>query len=186
MSPFYSLILGLQDYTPPFSEGWLSFRLFTSNASKPDQFPINFYSCLHLIYENRKHAFWWRWLSCEIPRFHLVAVHFSLGFPGGSCGKESTYQCRRLRRCRLKPWVIRFPRGRNDNPLQDSCLGNSMDRGAWRATVQGVTKSQVHTLLPSSQILFLALASPPSPVLLLTCGNTAANASGSLSTQPCL
>ena len=28
----------------------------------------------------------------------------------------------------------------NGNPLQYSCLGNSMDRGAWRATVQGVTK----------------------------------------------
>ena len=30
----------------------------------------------------------------------------------------------------------------NDNPLQYSCLGNSMDRGAWWATVHGVAKSQ--------------------------------------------
>ena len=30
----------------------------------------------------------------------------------------------------------------NGNPPQYSCLGNSMDRGAWRATVHGVTKSQ--------------------------------------------
>ena len=29
----------------------------------------------------------------------------------------------------------------NGNPLQYSCLENSMDRGAWRATVHGVTKS---------------------------------------------
>ena len=29
----------------------------------------------------------------------------------------------------------------NDHPLQDSCLENSMDRGAWKATVHGVTKS---------------------------------------------
>ena len=28
----------------------------------------------------------------------------------------------------------------NGNPLQYSCLENSMDRGAWRATVHGVTK----------------------------------------------
>ena len=28
----------------------------------------------------------------------------------------------------------------NDNPLQYSCLGNPMDRGAWRARVHGVTK----------------------------------------------
>ena len=30
----------------------------------------------------------------------------------------------------------------NDNPLQYSCLENSMDRGAWHATVQGVAKSR--------------------------------------------
>ena len=34
----------------------------------------------------------------------------------------------------------RSPGERNDNPLQYSCLENSMDRGAWRATVRGVTK----------------------------------------------
>ena len=28
----------------------------------------------------------------------------------------------------------------NGNPLQDSCLGNPMDRGAWWAIVHGVTK----------------------------------------------
>ena len=32
--------------------------------------------------------------------------------------------------------------GGNGNPLQCSCLGNPMNRGAWQATVQGVTKSQ--------------------------------------------
>ena len=30
----------------------------------------------------------------------------------------------------------------NDNPLQYSCLENSMERGAWRATVHGIAKSQ--------------------------------------------
>ena len=34
----------------------------------------------------------------------------------------------------------RSPGGRNGNPLQYSCLGNSMDRGAWWATDHGVTK----------------------------------------------
>ena len=28
----------------------------------------------------------------------------------------------------------------NGNPLQDSCVGNPMDRGAWWATVHGVAK----------------------------------------------
>ena len=31
--------------------------------------------------------------------------------------------------------------GRHGNPLQYSCLGNLMDRGAWQATVYGVTES---------------------------------------------
>ena len=35
----------------------------------------------------------------------------------------------------------RFPGEQNGNPLQYSCLENSMDRGAWWATTQGVTKS---------------------------------------------
>ena len=30
----------------------------------------------------------------------------------------------------------------NDNPLQYSCLGNPMDRGAWWATGHGAAKSQ--------------------------------------------
>ena len=34
------------------------------------------------------------------------------------------------------------PGGGHGNPLQDSCLGNPLDRGAWWATVHGVAKSQ--------------------------------------------
>ena len=36
----------------------------------------------------------------------------------------------------------RSPGGRNVHLLQDSCLKNSMDRGTWWATLQGVAKSQ--------------------------------------------
>ena len=39
------------------------------------------------------------------------------------------------------PGLGRSPGGGHDNPLQYSCLENPMDRGAWRATVHGVTKS---------------------------------------------
>ena len=37
----------------------------------------------------------------------------------------------------------RSPVERNGNPLQYSCLQNSMDRGAWRAIVCGVTESDM-------------------------------------------
>ena len=36
----------------------------------------------------------------------------------------------------------RSPGGGNGNSLWYSCLGNPIDRGAWRTTVRGVTKSQ--------------------------------------------
>ena len=38
------------------------------------------------------------------------------------------------------PGWERSPREVNGNPLQYSCLENPMDRGAWQATVHGVTK----------------------------------------------
>ena len=47
------------------------------------------------------------------------------------------------------PGSGRFPGERNDNPAHNSCLENPTNRGSWRATVHGVTKSQtqlsVHT-----------------------------------------
>ena len=36
----------------------------------------------------------------------------------------------------------RSPGGGNGNPLQCSCLGNPVDRGAWQAMVHGVVKSR--------------------------------------------
>ena len=40
------------------------------------------------------------------------------------------------------PGLGRYSGGGNGNPLQYSCLENSMDRGAWRVTVHGVAKSR--------------------------------------------
>ena len=41
------------------------------------------------------------------------------------------------------PGSGRSPGEGNDNPLQYSCLENYMDRGAWWATVHGVTESNM-------------------------------------------
>ena len=62
-----------------------------------------------------------------------------LGFPGGSDGKDSA--------CTVGdpssiPGLGRSPGGGHGNPLQCSCLENPIDRGAWKAIVHGVTKSQ--------------------------------------------
>ena len=42
----------------------------------------------------------------------------------------------------------RSPGVGNGNLLQDSCLENSRNRGAWRATVHGVTRSQIRQESP--------------------------------------
>ena len=59
-------------------------------------------------------------------------------FSGGSDGKESACNAGDPG---LIPGLGRFPGKGNGYPLQYSCLENSMDKGAWWATVQGVTKS---------------------------------------------
>ena len=40
------------------------------------------------------------------------------------------------------PGLGRSPGGGNGNPLQYSCLENSMEKGTWWAIVHGITKSQ--------------------------------------------
>ena len=61
------------------------------------------------------------------------------GFPGGSDSKEFACNAGDLG---LIPGLGRSPREGNSCPLQYSCLENSMDRGAWWATVHGVAKRQ--------------------------------------------
>ena len=63
------------------------------------------------------------------------------GFPGGSSGKESVCQYRRHRGLGFSPWVGKIPWRRKWQPTPVcSCLGNPVDRGAWRDTVCGVPK----------------------------------------------
>ena len=76
--------------------------------------------------------------SCNTS-FTMSYFHRSLGFPDGSDGKESAYNAGDLGSI---PGLGRSPGEENGNPLQYSCLENAMDRGAWQATVHGVTKSQ--------------------------------------------
>ena len=64
---------------------------------------------------------------------------YAWGFPGGLAGKVSTCRAGGLGSI---PGSGRYPGKRNNYPLQNSCLENPIDRGAWQATVPGVTKSQ--------------------------------------------
>ena len=64
----------------------------------------------------------------------MVPIHN----PGGSDSKASACNVGDLGSI---PGLGRSPGEGNGNPLQYSCLENSMDGGAWWATVHGVTKS---------------------------------------------
>ena len=78
-----------------------------------------------------------------------------MGFSGGSDGKESA--------CRegdlgLIPGSGRSPGEGNGNPLQYSCLENSMDRGAWWATVHGSQRLR-HDLVTNTFTLHTIITS---------------------------
>ena len=63
------------------------------------------------------------------------------GFPGGSVVKNPPASEGDTRDAGSIPGSGRSPGEENGNPLEYSCPGNPMDRGAWRATVHGVAKS---------------------------------------------
>ena len=88
---------------------------------------------------------WKRYLGCKGKSTHQSTTHGLVvylsnlwGFPGGSDGKASAYSVGDLG---LISGLGRSPGKGNGNPLQYSCLENSMDWGAWWATVHGVAKS---------------------------------------------
>ena len=65
------------------------------------------------------------------------------GFPNDSSGKESTYNAGDTGSI---PGSGKSPGWGNGNPLQSSCLENSMCRGAWLDTVHGVAKSRTRLI----------------------------------------
>ena len=70
----------------------------------------------------------------------MLQLRPSMGFPEGSDGEESA--------CNAGdpgsiPGLGRCPAEGNGNPLWYSCLGNPMDKGAWRTTVDSIAKSWI-------------------------------------------
>ena len=73
----------------------------------------------------------------ECQLFYLTSN--LIGLPYSSDGKESASNAGDLG---SMPGSGRSTEEGNGTPLQYSCLENLLDRGAWRAAVHGVTKSQ--------------------------------------------
>ena len=87
-----------------------------------------------------------------------------MDFPSGTSGKESTCNAGDTRDLGLISRLGRCPGEGNGNPLQYSCLENSMDGGAWRATVHGAAKSQtrLRTYTPYYSVPSTVFLQPPS------------------------
>ena len=68
-------------------------------------------------------------------KISIMCVISTLGFPGGTVAKSLPANAGDAG---LVPVSGRSSGEGNSNPLQCSCLENSMDRGAWRATAHGV------------------------------------------------
>ena len=79
------------------------------------------------------------YLTAIIPLYLFLS---RMGFPGGAHGKELTCQYRRQRDMGSPSALGRSPGQGHGNPLQSSCLKNSMGRGAWQATDHGVIESE--------------------------------------------
>ena len=71
--------------------------------------------------------------------FQDTLIKKCIYYPGGSVVKNLPADAGNAG---LTPGSGRSPGEVNGNPLQYFCLGNPMDREAWRATVHGVAKSQ--------------------------------------------
>ena len=74
--------------------------------------------------------------------FFFCCTRSSTGFPGGTVVKSPLTKTGNGRDIGSIPGLGRCPGIGNGNPLQYYCLENSMDRGAWQATVHGVAKSR--------------------------------------------
>ena len=72
------------------------------------------------------------------------------GFPGGTVVKNPPVNAGDTRDVGSVSGLGRSPGRGNGNPLQYSCLENSMDRGAWQAAVHGVAEEMDATWRPSS------------------------------------
>ncbi|XDC51290.1 hypothetical protein R6Z07M_002472 [Ovis aries] len=70
-------------------------------------------------------------------------IMLRLGFPGGAVMKDPPANAGDTN---STPGMGRCPEEGNGNPLQHSCLGNTMARAAWQVAVHGVTKSQTQLI----------------------------------------
>ena len=112
---------------------WIEMYVFQSAGSFNDQFQEQTYIYLCVCVCAR--VYFWASLVAQVVK-NIPAV-WETGF---------------------NPWVGKTPREENGYPLQYSCLENSMDRGAWWATVHQVAESDMTEQLTLLYVLIYSYA----------------------------
>ena len=80
------------------------------------------------------------WATAQVTRLGATASHFTVA-QLALMVKKPHANAGDVRDAGSVPGSGRFPGGRHGRPLQCSCLGNPMDRGAWGAMAHGVAES---------------------------------------------
>ena len=100
-------------------------------------------------------------ISSSPPFIIWLCLYYFLGFPGGSAVKILPAVQVASGDMSSIPGLGRSPGGGHGNPLQYSCLGNPINRGAWRATPIGLQRvghewsnlAHTYCFLPGKRIL---------------------------------
>ena len=86
---------------------------------------------------------------------HIKAKLMSfMGFPGDTVIKNPPANAEDIRDTGLIPGVGRFPGDGNGNPLQYSCLENSMDKVAWQATYNPLGRAESNTNKHTQNVIY--------------------------------
>ena len=116
--------------TPALFATWHSFSKSTPLEPTVSSQKSNFFSSTEIYFKNSAPFFFW---LCTFLSTLTLQIPWWLGW---------LRICLQWRRPGFDPGVGKIPWEGNGNLLQYSCLDNSMDWGAWRATVHGVTKGR--------------------------------------------
>ena len=146
VSAKYSMVWKIPQYCHLFNCRWtlqkmpLKALLYMSFSTYVQEFLLGVLTLIlcrsTLILGTGWHTFW----LVNVPDSLVVSLlPPNIGFPVGSVIKNLSANAGDMGSILVSG---RSPEGRQNNPLQYSCLGNPMDRGMWQNIVHGVTKSQ--------------------------------------------
>ena len=133
------------------SQNWApaSWKVPSFRNSDNNSFSLTCLWSLLMLLTRENFKYWCFWCLINVFIYNSINVRlltFVIDYnwrPRWLNGKESACKCRKHRRPRFNAWVVKIPWSRNGNPLQVSCLKNSMDRGEESSGLQSMGSQRV-------------------------------------------